>query len=169
MLDNNIKELDKLMDRYKNDLLGIQSEKQKQKASQDGFVAEFERLKHEVIWPAIVDAGNELTKYGHDYHVSEEKEYTDATAAFHPAHITLNIYPAILNEVLRKPDSAPYISFQADRLAQKINVMVSTMMPGKGGTVGQFGSFGIKDINAGFVEKVVIDVLKTSLFLRAEE
>ncbi|MFA5926570.1 MAG: hypothetical protein WCT32_02230 [Patescibacteria group bacterium] len=169
MLDNNIKELDRIMDRYTNDLEGIKQEKQKQKKSQEVFVSEFERLKHEIIWPTIVDAGNELTKYGHDFHVTEEKEYMDATATYHPAHITLNIYPALISEGMKKPESTPYISFQADRFAEKINIMVSTMMPGQGGVVGQYGMANIAELNQSFIEKIIIDVLKTSLFFHGEE
>jgi hypothetical protein len=100
MLLENKKELDNIMSRYDSDDIGLQEKKAAEKAAQENFMKEYNRLKQEVIWPVIVDIGNQLNDYNHDYHVSEEEEYVDATANFTPASITLNIYPAGLDKSL---------------------------------------------------------------------
>ncbi|MEI7792318.1 MAG: hypothetical protein WCI57_02445 [Candidatus Berkelbacteria bacterium] len=166
MLEENKNQLENLMNSYETDLQGMMSKKQAEKAAQDEFAKQFEAIKTEIIWPVIVDVGNQLNQYGHDYHVSEQTEYLDATAVFHAGSITLNIYPAILPEALHKPESTPYISFVADRYAQKVGVMVSTMMPGQGGSVGSHGYYPISDITKDFVEKEMVDVLKNAFIFR---
>ena len=158
-------ELSQLMGLYQNDQTGLLAKKEAEKQSQIKFSQDFEELKHKIIWPAIVEVGNELTKYGHDYHVSEEKEFVDAIATFHPAHMTLNIYPASLKEEFKKPESAPYISFVADNYAKKVSIMVSTMMPGEGGSVGSHGDCDPSQITKDFVENEIMNVLKNTLFL----
>lgn len=165
MFFDNKKELDNVMNRFNNDVAGLAARKAAQKLEQEKFMKEFERLKHEIIWPAIVDIGNQLTGYGHDYQVSEEEEYVDATANFTPASITLNIYPATLDKSYYKPESAPYISFVANKYANKIGIMVSTMLPDEGGVIGSHGEFEPSEITPEFVEKEIINVLKNTLFL----
>ncbi len=169
MLFENKKELDNIMSRFDNDIDGLQAEKAQEKAEQDKFMTEFERLKQEVIWPVIVDVGNQMNQYKHDFHVSEEEEYVDATANFLPASITLNIYPASLDKSLYKPECTPYISFIANRYAKKIGIMVSTMMPSEGGVVGSHGEYTPDQITQEFVEKEIVEVLKNTLFLHNKE
>jgi hypothetical protein len=166
MLEKNKDQIDQLMNVYKDDLQGVMLRKEAEKVAQDDFAKNFEVVKHEIIWPVIVDVGNQLNQYGHDYHVSEQAEYVDATATFHPASITLNIYPAILGAGEHKPGAAPYISFVADRYAQKVDVMVSTMMPGQGGSVGSHGYYSISEVTKNFVENEVVDVLKNAFIFR---
>jgi len=169
MLFENKKELDNIMSRFDNDVDGLQARKAQDKAEQDEFMKEFERLKKEVIWPVIVDIGNQMNEYKHDFHVSEEEEYVDATANFQPASITLNIYPASLDKSLYKPECTPYISFIANRYAKKVGIMVSTMMPAEGGVVGSHGEYALNQITEEFVEKEIIEVLKNTLFLHNKE
>jgi hypothetical protein len=163
MLDSTKEALDSLMNSFGHDLEGLYAKKAEEKLSQENFAREFERLKQEVIWPIIVDIGNQLNSYGHDYHVSEEKEYVDATARFRPANITLNIYPATIDRSSYQPESTPYISFIADKYAKKIVIMVSTMMPGEGGAVGSHGEYEPGQITPEFVENEIIAVLKNTL------
>lgn len=169
MLDENKKELDNIMNRFGSDFEGLQAKKTQEKAEQDEFVKEFMRLKKEVIWPAIVDVGNQLNEYKHDFHVSEENEFVDATANFQPASITLNIYPSSLDKSMYKPESTPYISFIANRYAKKIGIMVSTMMPGEGGAIGSHGEYESSQISRELVEKEIVSVLKNTLFLHASK
>lgn len=169
MLEQNKEELGKLMSLYQNDQAGLSAKKEEEKTAQAKFVEEFEKLKHEIIWPVLVEVGNELTKYGQDYHVSEEKEYVDATASFHPAHMTFNIYPSSLAPEFRKPESAPYVSFVSDNYAKKVNVMVSTMVPGEGGSIGSFGEYDALQITPDFVESELINVLKNTLIFHIEQ
>jgi len=168
MLDQNKTELDNLMNRYKEDLSGLKARKEEEKVAQDTFMAEFKRLKEKIIWPVVVDVGNQLNSYGHDYHVSEEDEYTDATAHFQPASITFNIYPATLDRSYYKPESTPYIQFVANRYAKKIGIIVSTMMPGEGGVVGSYGEFDPSEVTKDFVEKEIVEVLKNTLIFHKE-
>ena len=163
MLPENKKELDSLMHRYSEDMAGLKVRKEQIKVALDAFATAFEKLKHEVIWPTVVDVGNQLNQYGHDYHVDEAEENVDATAHFQPASITLNIYPARLDQSNRKPECAPYISFVANRYAQKVSVMVSTMMPNEGGVIGSHGEYRPDQLTAKFVEKEIIEVLKNTL------
>lgn len=168
MLEQTKAELSKLMGLYQNDQAGLLAKKEEEKIAQIQFRENFEKLKHEIIWPVIVDIGNELTKYGHDYHVSEEKEFVDSIASFHPAHMTLNIYPSNLKVEFKKPESAPYISFVANNYAKKIGITVSAMMPGEGGSIGSHGEYDPEQITKEFVEKEIINVLKNTLFLHGE-
>jgi len=169
MLFSHKKELDNIMNRFNNDFEGLKAEKAKEKADQEKFMTEFGRLKKEIIWPVIVDVGNQMNEYKHDFHVSEEKEYVDVTANYQPANITLNIYPASLDESQHKPKCTPYISFIANRYAKKIGVMVSTMMPAEGGVIGSHGEYEPSQITVEFVEKEILDVLKNTLFLHGKE
>ncbi len=163
MLETNKNELDSLMGRYSQDLAGLKVKKQEYKAAEEAFVSEFKRLEKDVIWPVLVDVGNQLNAYGHDYHVSQEDEYVDATAHFQPASITFNIYPATVDRTFYKPDSTPYISFVADRYARKISIMVSTFMPNEGGAIGSHGDFDSSQITEEFIEKEIVNVLKNTL------
>lgn len=167
MLEGNKKELDNIMNRFSNDSNGLQAKKAEERVLQDEFLKEFHRLKKEVIWPTIVDIGNQLSQYQHDFHVSEEEEYVDATANFQPASITLNIYPASLSKASQKTESTPYISFISNRYAKKIGIMVSTMMPGEGGVIGSHGEYDPSEITPELVEKEIIEVLKNTLFLHS--
>jgi hypothetical protein len=168
MLESTKNELDKLMSSYSNDLGGMTAKKNEEKLSQENFAKEFEKLKHEIIWPIIVEVGNQLNSYGHDFHVSEEEEYVDATARYQPASITLNIYPATTDRALYQPESTPYISFVANKYAKKIGIMVSTMMPDQGGVVGSHGEYEAYQITPEFVEKEIIEVLKDSLIFHKD-
>lgn len=168
MLSENKKELDSLMHRYSEDLTGLKAQKEQVKAAQDASATAFEKLKHEVIWPIIIDVGNQLNQYGHDYHVDEAEEYVDATAHFQPANITLNIYPARLDRSNYKPECTPYISFVENRYAQKVGIVVSTMMPSEGGVIGSHGEYTLDQLTAEFVEKEIIEVLKNTLIFHQE-
>lgn len=165
MLGKHKAELDDLMSLYSQDAAALKQKREAEKATQERFAAEFERLKREVIWPALIDIGNQLTRYGHDFHESEEKEYIDATAFYHPTSVTFNIYPATINKAMCKPESTPYIAFIADRYAKKVIITVSTMMPDQGGVVGEHGVYETNQITPELVEKEVIAVLKNSLIL----
>ncbi len=169
MLDDNKKELDKLMNRYSKDLAGLKSKKEEVKEVQERFMTEFKRLEKDVIWPVIVDIGNQLNAYHHDYHILQEDEYVDATAHFQPASITFNIYPATVDRTFYKPESTPYISFIANPYAQKIGIMVSTFMPNEGGVIGSHGDFDPSEITEEFVEKEIITVMKNTLIFHKEK
>lgn len=165
MLDENKQELDNIMNRFSNDSNGLQAKKTEEKVLQEKFMDDFDRLKKEVIWPTIIDMGNQLNQYQHDFHVSEEEEYVDATANFQPASITLNIYPASLDKAMQKTESTPYISFIANSYARKIGIMVSTMMPGEGGAIGSHGEYEVSQITPELVEREILEVLKNTLFI----
>ncbi|MCL5410581.1 MAG: hypothetical protein M1324_01855 [Patescibacteria group bacterium] len=169
MLEENRQELGELMNLYQSDEEGLRAKKEAEKLAQTKFSTDFEKLKHDIIWPAIVDVGNELIRFGHDFHVTEEREYVDAVASFHPAHMTLNIYPSSLEGEFRKPESAPYISFIANSYAKKVGIMVSTMMPGEGGSIGSHGEYEPEKITRDFVEKELINVLKNTLIFHTEQ
>ncbi len=167
MLEYNRQQLDEIMARYNQDMEGIKAQKNSELVSQNEFAKKFEQIKKNVIWPAFVDVGNQLNNYGHDYHVSEEDEYVDATAHYTPSNITLNIFPSFLGHTSHHLDSSPYISFVSNKYAKKVVIMVSTMMPGAGGVIGTNGEHDISDITTDFVEQRIIDVLqKTLIFHR---
>lgn len=163
MLDQNKAELDKLMSRYSNDLSGIKAQAVEEKAAREKFNQEFEKIKHQIIWPVLADVGNQLNQYGHDYHISENKELVDATAHANPANITFNIFPATVDRSFYKPESTPYIQFLANPYAKKIGIVVSTLMPGRGGVVGSHGEYDLSKITAEFVEQEIVEVLKRAL------
>lgn len=151
------------MSRYSEDLAGLKSKKEEIKTAQEHFMAEFRRLQKEIIWPVLVDVGNQLNAYHHDYHVTQEDEYVDATASYRPASITFNIYPATVDRTFYKPESTPYISFVANPYAQKVEIMVSTLMPNEGGVIGLHGSFDLSEITKESVEREIVIVLKNTL------
>jgi len=163
MQENTRSELDNLMKQYDQDLAGLKSKKEAEQSAQNVFMAEFKRLEKEVIWPVLVDVGNQLNSYGHDYHVSQDDEYVDATAHYQPASITFSIYPATVDRSFYKPESTPYISFVANQYAQRIGIMVSTFMPDQGGTIGSHGEFETSQITKEFVESEIVNVLKNTL------
>jgi len=156
-------ELQGLMNRYKEDLQGLRSKKEEEKRNQTLFEEKFEKLKHEVIWPVFIEVGNELNKYGHDYHVSEDREYVDATASYKPGILVFNIYPATVDRAYYKPESTPYIAFVANKYAMKVGIEVSTIMPNEGGVVGSHGEYRLEEISKELVEKEVVNVLKNTL------
>lgn len=160
MLDKNKEELEQIMGEYQRDIDALRLKRETESEAQQLFKDNFEELKHRVVWPTLVDIGNELTQYGHDFHVSEEEEYTDGAANYHPAGITFSIYPATLDAYFKRPESAPYIAFTADPYARKVKIMVSTMMPGEGGVIGQHGVFDLQEITTDLVERETIEVLK---------
>lgn len=162
MQEENRQELSKLMALYQNDQEGLRIKKEQDKLAQTKFSTDFEKLKKEIIWPTIVDVGNEIVKYGHDYHVAEEKEYVDSIASFHPAHMTFYIYLSKLPNEYRKNECAPYISFVADTYARKVDIVVSTMMPGQGGSIGSHGDYEPSQITRKFIENELVNVLKNS-------
>lgn len=165
MQDNTKQELDNLMNNFGQSLDSLAQKKSQEKDEQDQFIKEFDKIKHEIIWPTIVEIGNQLNSYGHDYHVSEEDEYVDATASYTPASITLNIYPSTIDKSYFTPESTPYVSFVADKYAKRVSMVVSTMLPGVGGTIGTHGECGLEQISKEFVENEIIAVLKKSLIL----
>lgn len=169
MLDDNKKELDSLMSRYSEDLAGLKSRKVEDKAVGEAFMTEFKRLEKEIIWPVLIDVGNQLNAYGHDYHISQEDEYVDATAHAQSANITFNIYPATVERTFYKLESTPYISFVADRYARKIGITVSTFMPNEGGAIGSHGDFDPPQITKEFVEKEIVAVLKNTLIFHKDK
>lgn len=169
MLFESKKELDNIMGRFSNDADGLRAKKEENKVEEEEFMKTFHALKEKVIWPSIVEIGNQLTEYKNDFHVDEEDEYVDAIAQFHPARITLNIYPASVDKAFYKQESTPYISFIANRYARKIGIMVSTMMPNEGGAVGSHGEYDLGKVTPEFVEKEIIEVLKNCLFLHDQK
>ena len=62
MLEQNQKELDGLMNKYQGDLSGLQQKRTEVQAAQAAFMAEFKRLKKDVIWPTLIDIGNYLNR-----------------------------------------------------------------------------------------------------------
>lgn len=165
MLEGTKNELEQLMNLYKNDTEGLEAKRIREKDDQDQYNQDFEKLKKEIIWPVIVEVGNYLTKYGHDYHITEEKEFVDSTATYHPALIVFNIYPSTISEQFKKPESAPSISFVANPYQKKVGILVSTMMPGEGGCIGSHGDFDLTQFSQEMVEKEITNVLKNTLIL----
>jgi hypothetical protein len=165
MQDNTKQELDNLMNNFGQGLDSLAQKKAEEKAAQDQFLKDFEKIKHEIIWPTIIEVGNQLNSYGHDYHISEEQEFVDATASYTPASITLNIYPATIDKAYFTPDSTPYVSFVGDKYSKKVSIVVSTMLPGQGGTIGTHCECALTDVNKEFVEQELVAVLKKSLIL----
>ncbi len=159
-MEKHKKALEGLMNFYRENTGVAEAKRLEAAAAEKEFNRNFEHIKHEVIWPIIVDIGNELTHYSHDFQVTEEERYTDATAVYHPANITFSIYPAFLKDYERRPESAPYVSFVADPYARMVSVSVSTMLPGTGGVVGEHGRYSIDKITSEFVEKEIVEVLK---------
>ncbi|OQA04201.1 MAG: hypothetical protein BWY68_00460 [bacterium ADurb.Bin400] len=169
MKEKNLQELERIMTLYQHSLDKLKAEREGELQTQERFMIEFDRVKKSVIWPVLIDVGNQLTRYGHDFRVMEEEEYIDATAFYHPAMITFYIFPAVLGRSPRHIDSMPYISFVADRYAKKVTINVSTMMPNTGGVVGSHGSFELDKITAELVEAEIVQVLKNIPLFRREE
>ena len=166
MLDESKQELERLMGAYKDTADHLQEKKEKERAGVEEFEKKFKSLKQEVIWPAIVEVGNELTNFGHDYHVYEEDGYLDATAVYHPSHITFIIFPSFLEERFRRKESAPYVSFDADSYTRKISITLSTMMAHEGGSVGGYDQVDIYAITREWVQAKIIEVMKTILMIQ---
>lgn len=170
MQEQNLTDLQKLMQSHQDNTDQYKEQIEKRRQEQAAFHKTFEKLKKDVIWPEIVGIGNVLTGYGHDFHVAEENEYTDATAQYHPASIVFYLYPSTLKPEFKKPGSSPYIAFMANTYAKKVTISVSTMIPGEGGSVGSHGDYDPAEITPEMIEKEIIAVLKNTLMMgKAEE
>jgi hypothetical protein len=169
MFEKNKLELDQLMTSYGAGLEDFSVKKKTENEQKEIFLKDFEKLKHDVIWPVIVDVGNQLNQYGHDYHVSEDTESFDATAKYYPSNITLNIYPATAERILYQPENTPYISFAADPYARKVSIMVSTVMPNRSGLIGSHGSFDLAQLTAEFAESEIVNVIKNTLIFSQDK
>jgi len=165
MQEQNLNDLQALMQSSLDSTAQQQEKILQRKKEQEEFHAVFEKLKKEIIWPEIVEIGNVLTGYGHDFHVAEENEYTDATAQYHPASLVFYLYPSTLKAEFKKPGSCPYIAFTANTYAKKIALTVSTMIPGEGGSVGSHGEYTPDQITKEMVEKEIIAVLKNTMMM----
>lgn len=164
MEQQNLEELQKLVNQVKADSSYTQK-KADMKNDRDMFNDEFRKIKKEIIWPTLVDIGNELNKLGNDYHIDEEEEKVDATAHAEPSSLQFNLYPVGVDKSFYTPDSTPYIKFYANSYAKMVGIEVSTMMPGQGGSIGTHGEYTLDKITREFVEKEVVSVLKESMVL----
>lgn len=169
MQEQNLNDLQQLMQYNKESEAETEDRIKQRQADQAAFHQIFEKLKKDIIWPKIVEIGNVLTGYGHDFHVAEENEYTDATAKYHPASIVFYLYPSTLKSEFKKPGSSPYIAFIANTYAKKISLNVSTMIPGEGGSVGSHGEYTPDQITPEMVEKEIIAVLKNTMMMGETE
>ena len=168
MLDENKQILDKLMGQYGDNVDELKSRKEAEKELCETFAKSFNELKHNVIWPVVVDVGNQLNQYGHDFSISEDTDFLDATAKYHPSNITIYIYPSITDKTMYTPETTPYIAFMADKYSRKVSILVSTMMPDGSGVFGTYGSFDLDKITKEFVEKEIVNVLKDTLIFHKE-
>ena len=164
MNQDNLNELQQITSQTKTDAVFSQK-KAEQKAMLESFNVDFKRVKTEIIWPVLIDIGNELNKLGNDYHIDEEEDMVDATAHDSPSSLQFNLYPAGLDRAYYTPDATPYIKFYANPYARKVGIEVSTMMPGQGGNIGTFGEYNLTQITSESVEKEVVTVLKESMVL----
>ena len=168
MLDENKKILDKLMGQYNDNVTELKSRKEEDKQQQEAFAKTFNDLKHNIIWPVVIDVGNQINQYGHDYSISEDTDFLDATAKYHPSNITIFIYPTVAQKAMYTPETTPYVAFVADKYARKIGILVSTMMPDGSGVTGTYGTYDLDTISKEFVEKEIVNVLKDTLIFHAE-
>jgi len=163
MLEENKKVLDRLMGQYGDNVDELKSRKEADRQLQELFAKSFNELKHNTIWPVVIDVGNQLNQYGHDYSISEDTDFLDATAKYHPSNITIFIYPSIAQKGMYTPETTPYVAFVADKYCRKVSILVSTMMPDGSGVIGTYGSYDLETISKEFVEKEVVNVLKDTL------
>ncbi|MFA6963279.1 MAG: hypothetical protein WC227_01000 [Patescibacteria group bacterium] len=168
MLEENKKILDKLMGQYSDNVSELKDRKEADKQEQETFAKTFNDLKHNVIWPVVIDIGNQLNQYGQDYSISEDTDFLDATAKYHPSNITIFIYPKVAEKAMYTPETTPYVAFVADKYARKVGILVSTMMPDGSGVTGSYGTFELNVITKEFVEKEVVNVLKDTLIFHQE-
>jgi hypothetical protein len=168
MDQQNLDQIKSLMDEVAQ-TQDVTNKRTEEKEARSKFNDEFRRLKKEVIWPVMVEVGNEINKYGHDYHVDEEEERVDTTAHEEPSSIQFNIYPAGVDRAYYTPDATPYIKFYANSYAKKVGIEVSTMMPGKGGTIGVHGEYAPDQMTKEFIEKEMVAVLKGSMIFEIKK
>jgi hypothetical protein len=149
------RQLDEILDYYNKRIeehkAKADEEKQEEKES---FLASFERIKVEIIKPAMEEVGKYLESKGQQYQVKDEW-----SPFYGNPKITFEILP-------RTPASGydmyetPSISFIGDKVAMVIGVQKKNGMPGQAS--GNIRTEGVKlqEVTADFVRGEIIELVK---------
>ncbi|HEX8564250.1 MAG TPA: hypothetical protein VF648_01185 [Pyrinomonadaceae bacterium] len=150
------KQLDEILNQYENRETEVKQYKDQRQIEAENFVADFKRLRQEVIRPVFENIGNQLKARGHDYEIREQDETTDAQGRRQPPQILMSIYPSGVERSAYRADSTPKITFYPETSIRSVHLHLSTMQPGKGGSAGNREKFPINEIDTDTIEKHVI-------------
>jgi hypothetical protein len=119
------KELDLFLDSYnKNE---VKQDTVNEEQTQE-FLAKFERIKVEVIIPAMEHIGKYLEKKGHSYSIKDEASiYIDNPS------IKMEIYPRTSSDAPIQEHEFPVIAFIAEQDIKTVGIEVRDGMPGRPG------------------------------------
>ncbi len=152
--------LDTLMSKYNQGIAKIQQKREQVEKKEETFLTEFRRLRKEVIRPVMEDIGSQLRKGKHEFQISEREELKDPEGRRLDANINMNVYPNGINRDDFGSASTPFIYFRADKYKERISVIGSTMMPGRGGDRTGYGEFEIMKVTVDIIESKILEVLE---------
>jgi hypothetical protein len=149
------RQLEDILDSYNKRV-----EEQKAKASiekeeeKESFLAHFERIKVEIIKPAMEEIGKYLETKGQQYQIKDEW-----SPFYGNPKITFEVLPRTLASGYEVYET-PSISFIGDKIAMVIGIQKKNGMPGQ--ATGNISTKGMKleEVTADFVRGEIIELIK---------
>ena len=156
-------ELDCLMRNHEKKSAKDKKLQEQLRSEEDEFLCKFQKVRKEVIWPAMEEVGGYLKNCGHEYRISQREETRDHQDRTQDANIKMSIFPGGTKSASYRDTSTPSITFFAQKFRRIIWGHRSTMMPGRGGSAGSFAEFKPEEIKRDMVEREILTLLKNVL------
>ena len=145
-----------------------QKESAKNKAqavkTEDAWVVKFDKLKHDVIRPALDALGQKVRAREHDYNIVETAfNRSDNRALPIESAIRIDIY--LNNERTRTiigQDRRPHLAFTTHHRSQMVQVTICDITS-RGGVASKIGDFPLDKIDAAFIKEKFVALFKRLL------
>jgi hypothetical protein len=154
--DDIARELDAILDSYSNSSTKpAANEEQEQE-----FLARFERIKVEIIKPAMEEIGKYLESKGHSYQIEE-----DVSMHRDNPSVKMEIYPRIPTGDHLQEYEYPTIAFIAEPDAAQVGIEVQDGMPGRPG-LARGHATSLDSLTREYVRNQIIVAIKTNFAKR---
>lgn len=155
-------QIDTIMATYEAMLAKHADENEKRLREEEKFLADFQKLRKEVIRPVMEEIGNEIRKSKHNYKITENERSGGSQWGETYPSIGLTIMPKNYKEIdFSSPTySSPHVFFYAQIFSRQIAVATSDIMPHRGGSSGPSGEYSIGQINRDLIEDYIMKTLK---------
>lgn len=158
--DEEMKEEDKshlesIMKNFEQKLASSKDAKERRQAEADAFFKEFERVRTQVIRPAMEDIGNQLKARGHNSEISE----VDDERRKGDSKITMRITIGGVPTSAYAPENTVSVSFFHTGHTT-ISIHAETPMKNRSGFTGQRGNYATSEITTDVVQKNILEVLE---------
>jgi hypothetical protein len=148
-------ELDAILDSYSSEAIPPVNEEQEQE-----FLAKFERIKVEIIKPAMEEIGKYLEKKGHSYQVEDDISMHQDNPS-----IKMEVYPKIPTGGHVQEHEYPAIAFIAEPDAARVGIEVRDGMPGRPGLT-RGHAVSLDSLTREYVRNQIIIVIKSNFVKR---